>query len=298
MNLKTISAFTLTLSLLILSSACKKSTGTNPPISQISPANNSVNVSTSQTFTCTPVSGAVSYAFYFNDANTSFSATSATDSVTVPNLSPCDTYTWIVTATKADGSTVATNNWQFTVIGSNLAPCLLQPTNNSTNICVTPSLSWTAIPGTTAYTLYISDNSGFSRSINVSATYYNMPASTLSANDQYFWRVTALGTYTFSPTYTFSTVPPPALSSPANAATALSRTPTFVWSSSGCASSYSIDISTVSDFSSIFKTEQTSNTSYTLPTSSTLSAYTTYYWRVRVNDYTSSSGVFSLTTGL
>lgn len=268
---------------------------------QLSPANGSSTVSTSQVFSCTAVSGAVSYTFSFTDGSGTFSKTSTTDTISVPILKPCDTYTWTVTATMADASTVSINpSWIFTTVSNSSMPCLQTPANSSLNICVNPQFTWTPVSGVSSYNLVIASDPAFLGIVfnNTMPNNYYTITSGLSANTQYYWQVSPSGSSSYSAVFTFTTVAPPVQYAPANNVTGISRSPTFFWSSGTCTNNYSVDISTFANFSSTVTTAQVTGTSYSIPPTSPLSAYTTYYWRVRVNDYVANSTVSSFTTGL
>nr|WP_225444633.1 S8 family serine peptidase [Pseudomarimonas arenosa] len=89
------------------------------------------------------------------------------------------------------------------------------------------------------------------------------------------------------------------LGAPANNATDQSLRPTLSWTASSGASTYTVEVSTSSDFSSILATATVNGTSYTLP--SELNPSTTYYWRVRAANICGSganSQVRSFTTGV
>jgi hypothetical protein len=90
----------------------------------------------------------------------------------------------------------------------------------------------------------------------------------------------------------------PALSSPVNGAVNQSTAPAFSWGYASGASSYNIQVATISSFSSSIINQNVSNQSYT---ASGLANSTTYYWRVngqsRYGGTTGSwSGVWSFTT--
>jgi len=96
-------------------------------------------------------------------------------------------------------------------------------------------------------------------------------------------------------------VPPsvPTLSSPANGATGVSFTPTFVWSASTgtVPITYTLQVSTSNTFSSyVVNQSGITTTSYTLTTS--LSNNTKYYWRVKASNVCgeATSSTFSFTT--
>ena len=84
------------------------------------------------------------------------------------------------------------------------------------------------------------------------------------------------------------TVPPaiPTLNSPAAGATAIATSLTFSWSAASNAQTYTLEVSTSSDFSSGVQTFNTSNTSQAV---SGLSQATVYHWRVKANNVLGSS---------
>ncbi len=75
---------------------------------------------------------------------------------------------------------------------------------------------------------------------------------------------------------------PPTLSLPADGALSVSTSPTLTWTALAGASSYTLEISTVSDFSAQVTAVTIPGTSYT-PTLA-LTGDTVYYWRVRANN--------------
>ncbi len=97
------------------------------------------------------------------------------------------------------------------------------------------------------------------------------------------------------------TVPPqtPTLSSPANGATGVSITPTLSWNASSGATSYGLQVSTSSSFSStVLNQTGITTTSYTV---SGLANNTTYYWRVNASNAggtSAHSATWSFTTAI
>jgi hypothetical protein len=90
----------------------------------------------------------------------------------------------------------------------------------------------------------------------------------------------------------------PILSTPTNAATLVSTSPTLTWVSNANAQNYDIQVSNSSSFATIVATATALTTnSYTV--ASVLATNTTYYWRVRSNNICGSGaygGGFSFTT--
>ncbi len=89
----------------------------------------------------------------------------------------------------------------------------------------------------------------------------------------------------------------PTLTSPANNATGASNFPTLMWTAVPGASSYDIEIATDAGFSNIVDSATgISGTSY----DASLAPNTQYFWRVRTNNFCSTSGysaVYNFTTG-
>jgi hypothetical protein len=91
------------------------------------------------------------------------------------------------------------------------------------------------------------------------------------------------------PSFIFPTAPN--LISPANGATNVSRFPTFKWNKASGATTYEIQISRYSNFSTIFNSDSSiMDTTYIYEDELLLSYYTWYYWRVR--------GINGIGTGL
>lgn len=94
------------------------------------------------------------------------------------------------------------------------APTLISPTNNSTGISTSPTLSWSASSGATSYRLQVSLNSSFSSFVldqsNISATSFTLNG--LTNNTTYYWRVNAsnsAGTSQWSSVWSFTTISQP-----------------------------------------------------------------------------------------
>ncbi|HOI88246.1 MAG TPA: T9SS type A sorting domain-containing protein, partial [Lentimicrobium sp.] len=79
-------------------------------------------------------------------------------------------------------------------------PTLKTPANNSTNVQLTPSLTWGKISGVKTYELELASNSAFTgaRHYNISATggagdeLFKVPIHVLDSASTYFWRVKAI----------------------------------------------------------------------------------------------------------
>ncbi|MGO9094211.1 MAG: glycoside hydrolase domain-containing protein [Bryobacteraceae bacterium] len=177
-----------------------------------------------------------------------------------------------------------------------VAPSNPAPATGATGVTLSPTLSWTAASGATSYNVYFGTTASPGLAGNTTGTSYS--PGTLSANTTYYWSVVAVNSSgsTSSATWSFTTqvaVPgTPANPSPTNGATGVSLTPALTWSAASGAASYNVYFGTTSSCAQV---GSTTGTSYS---PGTLSANTTYYWRVvAVNAAGStSSATWSFTT--
>ncbi len=185
----------------------------------------------------------------------------------------------------------------YTLIGSTpppeppAAPVLLSPADGATGISTSPTLSWNASSGATSYRVQVSTSSGFATTVyDQSVTTTSTTVAGLVAGTTYYWRVNAsnsAGTSGWSTAWSFTTAagsPPsaPTLSSPRNGATNVSKTPTLKWNASSGATSYRVQVSTSSSFTTtVYDQAGITSTSVTLPQ---LNGRTTYYWHVSASN--------------
>jgi hypothetical protein len=120
--------------------------------------------------------------------------------------------------------------------------------------------------------------------------------SSLSTNTKYYWRVRAknqTGWSSFSAVWNFTTIPPvpgaPVLSEPANGETGVSLTPAMSWNSVQYASTYRLQISTDTLFTTpLWDTAGISGLTVTVPTGK-LTYGVKYYWRVNASNASGTS---------
>jgi subtilisin family serine protease len=174
------------------------------------------------------------------------------------------------------------------------APVLASPADKVLNISATPTLSWNASTYATAYTVQVSTSSNFSTvsytGTNLTGTSFNL--SGLTGNTVYYWRVNAgntSGTSSWSATWQFTTqtivaVAPaaPLLVSPTNGATGVSLPARLSWAAASGAGTYTVQVSTAADFSSLVSTK--SGLTALNVNIGGLKRNTVYYWRVRAVD--------------
>ena len=182
------------------------------------------------------------------------------------------------------------------------APVLSSPADAATNIGINPTLSWNSVTNATSYTLQYSTSASFATNTQSVTTSLSSNISGLSYNTTYYWRVKAFDGTAFSAwsaVRSFTTeqlvLSAPVLSSPADASTGISLSPSLSWGTVTNATGYTIQYATASDFS----TNTQSTSTATSQSLTGLSSLTTYYWRVKATNggiESSWSSVYSFTT--
>ena len=190
-------------------------------------------------------------------------------------------------------------------------PSLILPANEATDQSLTPSLDWTNVQDATIYNLQVASCSDppiclVLEKQGLTASEYTVGADVLSPASTYHWRVNAGNTETTSewtPTFKFTTeqlelfIPDPI--SPAIGAADIGAQPALCWSNVPAALSYHLQVATSPGFfAPYFDRSGIPDTCYQL---SDLSINTVYYWRVRAENISGSSGwsdLFYFTTGM
>jgi hypothetical protein len=198
----------------------------------------------------------------------------------------------------------------FTTANPPSMPALSAPANNALVIGPSPLFDWkdsTVPSGVTFdhYQIQIATDSAFTAIVHD----HNISGVTNSQDNDallnppftYYWRVrsfAANGDYSAWSLVRSVKIKynAPVLNQPGNGATGVSLLPIFTWNATLGAGDYTIQVSKVSSFSSMVINKTATAPIYTATTS--LSAGTTYYWRVRINSPLPSdwSLVFSFTT--
>ncbi|MCK9426335.1 MAG: T9SS type A sorting domain-containing protein, partial [Ignavibacteriaceae bacterium] len=176
-------------------------------------------------------------------------------------------------------------------------PTLVVPANNAVDISIQPTLFWNTSLRATVYNLQASANIDFSTYVyNQSGlTNTNQQITGLSNSTPYYWKVSATnsyGTSAYSTPWSFTTLgtapASPVLATPTNNAVDISVSPTLTWNASATATSYTLQVSTKSDFSSFVYNQSIGNLTSQQITG--LSNLTPYYWKVSAtNSYGTSA---------
>ena len=243
-------------------------------------------------------SGATFYEYCYDTINNSacdatWTSTGSTTSAVLSGLVTSTTYYWQVRATNSGGVTLANGGtwWSFsTVPGAPGAFNKTSPSSGSTNISLSPSLSWGTSSGAASYE-YCYDttsNSLCEGTWTSTGTNTSIALIGLSTSTTYYWQVRAInpgGTIEANSGswWSFTTVPPApgafSKTSPTNGLLNVSLAPTLSWAGSSGAASYEYCYDTVND--SACAGSWTSTGAGTSVGLSGLTTSTTYYWQVR-----------------
>ncbi|MGA9365007.1 MAG: T9SS type A sorting domain-containing protein [Bacteroidota bacterium] len=286
-----------------------------PPTPTLSsPSNGATGVSITPTLSWNASTGAASYQLQVSTSS-SFTTTVVNQSgitatsYAVSGLTNNTVYYWRVNATNAGGTSAYSTARNFTtIVAAPSTPTLSSPSTGATGVSITPTLSWNASTGAASYQLQVSTSSSFTTTIvnqsGITATFYAV--SGLTNNTVYYWQVNATnagGTSAYSSNWSFTTVvaapSAPTLSSPSNGATGVSIAPTLSWNASTGATSYQLQVSTSSSFSTtVVNQSGITATSYAV---SGLTNNTVYYWRVNATNAGGTSAystAWSFTTSM
>ena len=277
-----------------------------------SPTNGAGNQPVSLTLTWLSSANASTYTVQAATSS-SFTATVSSQSATtvfapLGGLASNATFYWRAAAANSFGASAWSAVWNFKTVNTvPVAPVLIYPANNAAGELTNLTISWTSGSGggvPVSYGVQVSSTSEFT-----SFVYNGDTASTLVAlrdlgvSTTYYWRINGVnsaGMGAWSETWSFTTIsaPPavPVLTAPTdNAKTLVSLN--LDWLSATGASSYTVQLATVSAFSS-FTQDTTTKTAVSF---NSLLVNTTYYWRVSATNVFGASawsGIWSFTTQL
>jgi hypothetical protein len=264
-------------------------------------------------------SEALKYEYQVSD-NSNFTTTIASGTATgisqIINYSftANSTYYWRIRGINLDNANGPwSDTWSFTIEQAPLvAPILTTPADGAINISTTTDLVWNSSPNAINYDIEISINSDVSNP----TSYISKTTSqnvTLADSTKYYWRVRAtvdktnMSSWSVINSFTTATpviqLLPPTLVAPINNAVNILISTSLNWGASINAIGYNVQIADNSNFTNptIY-----SNNNLTQPV--TLTAGTTYFWRVQskananntsawsnVNTFTTASPVIQLT---
>lgn len=186
------------------------------------PANNATEIALSPTLSWNAVSNAVSYTLQVSTSNSFSSFVYNQSGLTntsqlISGLNIATTYYWHVNSTNIYGTSSWATAFTFKTVTPPQAPTLSTPTNNATEVALSPTLTWNAVSNTVSYILQVSANNSFSSFVyNQSGlTNTNQQITGLNSGSEYYWRVNATniyGTSGWSSIWTFGvSVPCPGL---------------------------------------------------------------------------------------
>lgn len=274
------------------------------------PLNNATDVSLTPRLKWNALDNADSYEFELATANTFSGAEVIATDNGIADLfaniaSPLNyetEYFWRVRAVIGGNNTDWSAVWSFTTIAETIeltAPTLLSPANNSTDIARTGKLKWQAVTDAEKYEIQtatdlafnsVKDNDADIAAIEFSYTNYDEEA-------KYYWRARAIaGTTTgpWSDIWNFTTEAGPALPekvvliSPVNNTDMVLPMDEMTWEAAAEADSYTLELSLVEDFSTIFQTND--NITDTKHEINGLNEGGVYYWRVKAIYGSKSTG--------
>jgi hypothetical protein len=286
-----------------------------PTLSQ--PSNGAINQPLILTFRWNKVQGATYYHLQVS-TNSGFSplafeANGLTDSqyiTTTGQLQNNFTYYWRVNGNNNQcGIGPWSDTWYFsTVVAPPSPPTLLLPPNNSMNQSLTPTLTWTPVPGATYYHAKIWSDAGFGTLVwdsnYIPGTQVTVPPGYLWGSHTFYWKVASgnlAGEGNYSSAFSFTTIPgpPPApiLLSPPDSAQNQSRFLTLYWNClSPAPTSYRIQIASDPNFQNLLINAVVAGTicQYTVTTNVLLNN-TWYYWKVNATNTIGGTGPWSAT---
>ncbi|MBI3111316.1 MAG: fibronectin type III domain-containing protein [Ignavibacteriales bacterium] len=280
-----------------------------------SPANGSQDQPTTLMLRWNEVFGATRYQLQLADEPTFGTPVVDESSITSTEfqagpLTQGTTYHWRVRAFGLLGTGNWSDVWTFTTTPPlPAAPVLLSPPDGATGQPTSLSLQWSATEHASVYRIQVSRDIDFTNLVlddpSVSTT--SRTVGGLSNGITYYWRVSGsngvtAGTGPWSNTWTFTTasVTPttaPVLVSPPNNSTNQPLPVTFTWTDVGGATSYNLEVSINSSFTTTAFSDTTIvGTSHEV---GSLQNNATYFWRVRAKNgsgWGNYSPIWNLTT--
>ncbi len=208
------------------------------------------------------------------------------------------TYYWRVSAKNDGGTSPWSQVRSFTtIVAAPQAPTLAGPVDSAKNLSTTPTVSWTKVGGAVTYCLQVSVKSIFLTLVVNDSTVIDTTKAIgpLQNNTTYCWRVNAkneAGASGWSLVRSFTTIvaapQTPTLAGLVDTARNVSITPTLGWAKMAGATTYRLQVSPGSAFSTTVVNDSTITD--TTKTIGPLQNNATYYWRVSAKNEGGTSG--------
>jgi len=271
-----------------------------------SPSNGSSGVSLRPSLTWSTVDSAVTYRIQLSTDSTFLSTVIDDSSLTAgsktltTSLVTGTKYYWRVDAKNNNGTGSWSTVWNFTTAASApSAPILTSPSDAATGVAPLPTFTWGMMNGAATYRIQVSTNSTFMTTVcddSTLPTGSKVLTTSLDNGTKFYWRVNAkngIGTSSWSVIRSFTTLTAlpgiPNLATPSNGVTGISSSPTLTWNMVSGATTYHVQLSTTSTFSSIIMDDSTITTG-TKTLNNILWNATLYYWRVCAKNSAGTSG--------
>ena len=166
------------------------------------------------------------------------------------------------------------------------APSLQSPEDNADGLDPEVTFEWSASSWADSYVFQVASDNSFGTIVDEQELTATGTVVELDYSTTYYWRVLAVnlaGSSEWSAVRSFTTIvdlpATPVLVSPSNNAVDVGTSPELSWQNANGAETYTLQVSTVSDFSStVVDVSSLEGTSYTVQE---LENETTYFWRVR-----------------
>jgi len=184
-------------------------------------------------------------------------------------------------------------------------PVLTTPADGATGILNTQFFGWTLVPGAVLYTMEFSTDPAFSViDITANSGTNSLMVPSLGGSTAYYWRVKANNgghESVPSPVFSFNSATAAAsLFYPADTSTGIPVNPVFQWLPVPNATSYTLQVSTSSTFTTASMVYNTAGITDTAMQVNGLNPNSFYYWRVRSANGTQQgfySAKFTFSTG-
>ncbi len=277
-----------------------------------SPSSGTVNEPISMTMNWGSSATATSYSVMVSTASNFATTVSSQSGLTgvsasLSGLANLTTYYWEVSAANVGGASSWSGAWSFTtIIAAPAMPTLASPSSGTVNEPISMTMNWGSSATATSYSVMVSTASNFATTVSsqLGLTGVSASLSGLANLTTYYWEVNAAnigGTSSWSGAWNFTTIiaapTMPTLASPSSGTVNEPISMTMNWGSVTTAASYSVMVSTASNFATTVS-NQTGLTGVSASLSG-LANLTTYFWEVNaanIGGTSGWSGAWSFTT--